>query len=234
METCRKCGRQISEQMKFCPYCGEKKQDEAAQTPAEQNGESGGEFRQEEAKAGGGKPVFTLKRILIAAAVLLIVSMAGMVISWKVKISEARSLYAQARYWNAYSTIRNVPTLGREELIRIKTAGDAGQYYSSYLTIKRIRLSPGASRSRDAYEDAFWDLTFGLYLNLRTLQRGGLDPIEADEYQKFVNIMCDELRETFHMNRTQAEELALSFADMDSVQEMETASASWLAANFFK
>ena len=172
----------------------------------------------------------TLLKVVVA---LLIAIVIGTITLCEIKISNAKTLYAQGEYFKASSLIRNIPTLGREEVSRIKIAGEAGWYYESYLTTKRIRLSSTSSKSQDAYQDAFFDLVFGLYLDLKWSKDEQLNNIERSEYQKFIDLFHCELKSMFFMSDDEITALIDAFASANEVADMHTIANEWLEDNFF-
>lgn len=219
MAVCRHCSRTVKDASNFCPYCG-RKLDAGAVVPAAP------------APVKAGKTL-SKKTIALIALLLAAVIGVGTVISWEVKIDRARAYYVQGEYWQAYWQVRKIPSLGREEVIRYKIAGDAGEFYKSFLTIKRIRLSSTSSRHPDAYRDAFWELTFGLMLNKRWVQEDGLNDIEIDEYEKFIEIHYEELEDVFSMSSKEADRLTEAMEAADEVSDMKELANQWLEENFF-
>ena len=227
MAVCSKCGKPIKEESAFCPYCGTAVKKTAASTA--ENTESS------KKDIGTVKKQISKKAIIMGIVIAIIIAALGSIVICESKIAKAKRLYAQSEYWEAYMQIDNIPTLGREELIRIKTAAFAGSYYDDYLTTKRIRLSSTSSKSRDAYQSAFWELTFGLYIDLGRIngESNKLSDIELDEYQKFVDLFYSELSSMFHMSKAEADKLVARFGELDGVDEMKTAAYDWLDKNFF-
>ena len=225
MAVCSKCGKTIKEESAFCPYCGTAVEEATVKPP--ENTES----NKEDARTV--KKQISKRTIFIGIVVAVIIVAIGSVVICESKITKAKRLYAQSEYWKAYMQIDNIPILGREELIRIKTAASAGNYYDDYLTTKRIRLSSTSSKSRDAYQSAFFDLTFGLYLDLREVNREPcqLNDIELDEYKKLVDIYYSELSSMFHMSKAEADKLVARFGELD-VDGIKTAANDWLDKNF--
>lgn len=228
MKRCDRCDKQIDDNALFCPYCGEKlMQHDQPVSDDDVAGENG---------AGSGlvvKKAVSKKALLKIAAAILVVVMVGVVTFCEVKISDAKKLYAQGEYWEAYFSIRNIPTLGREEVIRIKTAAFAGDNYQSYLITKRIRLSSTSSKSKDAYQDAFFELVFGLYLDLKWSKDEQLNDIERSEYQKFIDLFYRELKSMFFMSDDEITALIDAFASANEVADMHTIANEWLEENFF-
>lgn len=227
MAVCSKCGKTIKEESAFCPYCGAAVEETTVKPPenSESNKEDGRTVKKQISK----------KTVIIGIVIAVIIAALGSVGICESKIAKAKRLYAQSEYWKAYMQIDNIPILGREELIRIKTAAFAGDGYQSYLTTKRIRLSSTGSKSRDAYQSAFWELTFGLYIDLREINREPcqLNDIELDEYEKFVDLYYSELSSMFHMTKAEADKLVARFGELDKVDEMKNAAYDWLDKNFF-
>jgi hypothetical protein len=125
--------------------------------------------------------------------------------------------------------------LGREELLRIETAAYAGYYYGNYLTTKRIRLSSTSNKYKDAYQEAFFDLIFGLYIDIKDIntESNSFNDIQMDEYQKFIDLSYSELLSMFHMSKPEADELVERIKGLDGVDEIKTAANEWLDENFF-
>ena len=224
MSTCRKCFKKIDSDAVFCPYCGEK-------VIIEQEQHS--DIINVAEKPLIEKKKNTKKRIVIMVMIVILTILISVVVSCEIKIANAKKLYIQGEYWSAYSQVRNIPSLGREEVIRIKTAGWAGQYYDDYLTTKRIRLSSTSMKHDDAYRDAFWELTFGLHLDLKWIEDDELNDIEIDEYQKFIDIFYDELQSMFSMSQTEANMLMEQFRNAEEVSDMEDMANGWLDEHFF-
>ena len=224
MIQCSHCFKTLQDDVVFCPYCGQK----VATQNADHLNETTDDSREYTVQKQLSK-----KSVLRAAIALLIFALLGTVVFCEIKIANAKRLYSQAEYWKAYKEVRYIPDLGREDIIRIKIASFAGDQYESYLTIKRIRLSSTSGKYRDAYEDAFWELMFGLYLDLRDVQNDGLNEIEIDEYEKFIDIYYDELDSMFNMSKHEADELVKLLQEIDSVQEKKEATNDWLDDNFF-
>lgn len=227
MAVCLKCGKTIKEESTFCPYCGAAV--EEATTKPLDNIESNKEV------TGTVKKQISKKTIIIGIVIAVIIVVIGSVAICEFKIAKAKRLYAQGEYWEAYMQIDNIPILGREELIRIETAAFAGDGYENYLRIKRIRLSSTGDKSRDAYKSAFWELIFGLYIDLREINREPcqLNDIELDEYEKFVDLYYSGLSSMFHMSKAEADELVAWFGELDEVDELENVAYDWLDNNFF-
>lgn len=224
MSTCRKCLKKIDTDAVFCPYCGEKITSE--QELHFETDSNAGETCSE-------KRAITKKQIILILAAVVAAVLVGVVISCEVKIANAKKLYIQGEYWKAYTQVRNIPSLGREDVIRIKTASWAGEYYDSYLTTKRIRLSSTGSKHPDAYREAFWELTFGLHLDLKRVQDDDLNDIEKDEYQKFIDIFYSELQEMYYMSKTEVDMLMEQYRNAEKVSDMKDIANEWLDVNFF-
>ena len=74
---------------------------------------------------------------------------------------------------------------------------------------------------------------FGLYLNKRELDRGELNRIEQDEYEKFNKLIYKELRKVFYMSKTEADLLVYAFQEADTVDQMHDIANNWLEENFY-
>ena len=227
MVICSNCGKSIKEELTLCPYCGAAMKKTAVK-PSDV-------IELGKRVLGTVKKQISIKTIVIGIIVAAIIGALTSVVICESKIAKAKRLYAQGEYWKAYSQIDNIPTLGREELIRIETAAFAGGDYENYLVIKSIRLSSTSSKSKEAYQDAFWNLTFGLHIDLREINREPcqLNEIELDEYQKFVDLFYSELSSMFHMSNAEADKLMARFEELDELDEMKIAAYDWLDKNFF-
>ena len=229
MRNCEHCNKGIQEDALFCPFCGAPVNTQT-EIDVDQT-ESAKSERTENAFVNKQIPSKSIKKAVIIAAVFLVIVV---VIYGEASIAKAKKYYTQGEYWKAFSAIEHVPTLGREELIRIKTAAFAGDHFSSYLTTKRIRLSSSSSRSRDAYQDAFWELMFGLRLDLRTVEQDALNDIKLSEYEKFIDLYYSELQTTFNMSKAEAKALVNKMGeDGNSVDDMKDICNNWLDDNFF-
>lgn len=228
MAICSKCGKNINNDSAFCPFCG----DNVSQNMDVNESLNANESDKEVLPTN--KQISKRAVIGVIGAIVVMVFLT-IIVTCEIKISNAKSLYAQGEYYEAYRQIRNIPSLGREELIRIKTAADAAWYYEDYLSTKRIRLSSTSSKSKDAYQSAFWELTSGLDYVLRTIdsESENLSKIERDEYQKFINIYYSELSSMFSMSKTEADELVDIFQQLDTSDKMKDVAYKWLDNNFF-
>lgn len=143
MRICRSCSREIKETAVFCPYCGQKWDEEKTL---------------ESASAEGIKLVKTIKvskkSVAIISAVILSILLIAFVVICEMNIAKAKALYSLDKYFQAYKAVEYVPSLGRESLIRIKVTWLAGSEYESYLTTKRIGLKD-ASRTDKYKEETF-------------------------------------------------------------------------------
>lgn len=212
MAVCRHCSRNVKDTSNFCPYCG-RKLEAGEPIPA----------------AAPERKKLSKKTVALIALLLMAVIAVGTVISWEVKIDRARSLYNQAEYWDAHREIKYVPALGREEVYRYKVAWLAGDLYESYL-VNKPNITKG---SEYACREGFWELTFGLYIDLRDVQEDWLNDIQVDEYEKFIEIYYDELRDTFSMSREEADRLMEAMEAADEVKDMKELANQWLEDNFF-
>ncbi len=222
MKICEKCSKSIDDNMLFCPYCGEKVVVETPPENAVVNNIEPSMVREKMSKK---------KLVAIAFSVMAVIMVVGIIIC-EVKISSAERLYRQGEYFKAWSIVREMPALGRENIIRIKTAGYAAEFYETYLHEKQ-RLSSAGSKDEDAYRDAFWELIFGLHINLKDIQNNDLNDIEKDEYQKFINLQYDELSSVFSMSMEEADDLLEEFRQIDESQEMKDIVNKWLDFHFF-
>ena len=224
MSICRKCSKKIDADAIFCPYCGEVVVKEQ---------ESNSTIDDSVEKTCTRKKVITKKRIILVSVVVVVAILIGTVISWEVKIANAKKLYAQGKYTRAYLQICNVPSLGREEVIRFKVLDLAAGGYDDYLTTKRIRISSTDRVHDDAYRDAFGDLMWGLLININRSQDEGLNAIEIDEYQKFRDIYYDELQSMFAMSRAEADMLIEKLNNTKDSSERKDIANRWLDEHFF-
>lgn len=225
MAICSNCGKKIKDDSVFCPFCGEKASVDTSVIESERIKKSEKSFTVEKKISKK-----TLIRMIIVGTVLVLITAIAVC---EAKISNAKRLYAQKEFVKAASEIDSIPSLGREELIRIKTARTAGFYYESYLITKRIRLSDTSSIFKDAYQDAFWELMFGLYSDIRSIKSDYYNEIQKDEFQKFINIIYSELSSEFSMTKEEADELVSVFNQLETTDEQEEAANAWLDANFF-
>lgn len=225
MKKCTYCKKEIDDNSVFCKHCGSRQSDNApAPAPV--------------VKKEGKKIKLTKKHILAIVGAALLTALTVTVIVCEVKIATAKELYYMGEYWDAYREVRSIPNLGRESLIRIKTAAWAGEYYESYKTTKRIRLDDASRYNTDysdkeAYRDAFWELMFGLMLDLRRIDSDSNNAVEKDEYQRFIEMHYRELEDEFYMSREEATLLAEKIDSIDSIDDMESATNEWLDENFF-
>ncbi len=175
----------------------------------------------------------------IAIVTILIIVLVSVAVC-ELRIKKARRLYyGQGEYFQAYQLVENIPTLGREELIRMKIGWLAGDGYESYMITKRIRLSdasPDDYSDQEAYQEAFWELMFGLYVDLREVNNRPeqFNAIELDEYNRFIDLMYSELLLSFHMTREEANALVEKMQQSDDLDAMEKATDQWLDDNFFE
>lgn len=224
MKICRNCSREIKEAAAFCPYCGQKCDDD--NTPESATGEDIKLVK---------KIKVSKKSVTIIVAAVLSVFLVVYVAICEMNITKAKELYALNEYFQAYETVRYVPSLGRESLIRIKIAWRAGDYYESYLSTKQIRLKD-ASRTdkykKEAFQDAFFDLVFGLHLDERDVKSPNLNEIEISEYKKFIGLFKNELKEVFYASESEINRLLEAFEGAE-VKDMNTIANEWLDKNFF-
>ena len=226
MPVCSNCGKAIRDDSVFCQYCGEKVI-ALAEAPSMEE-----EAAASELSVKKRVPKKTFVRCVIG---LILVAMIASVVVCETNIAKARRLYAQDEYFKAFSQIEHIPTLGREEFVRMKIGWVYGGDYHSYLTTKRIRLSSTSSRSRDAYQSAFWELTFGYYICVRDVNNpeSRLNEIQRDEGRKFVERYSSELSSMFHMSRDEANKLAALYQELDGINEKKAAANDWLDRHFF-
>ena len=226
MKECSKCKKSLKDESIYCPYCG---------SPVESNNFQSSHLNPKVESISTIEKQISKKSIVIVIVISILIVIVGSILICEEKIAKAKSLYVQSEYWKAYMQIDGIPTFGREDLIRIKAAAYAGSYYDSYLTTKRIRLSNTSAKSKDAYQSAFWDLIFGLYIDLRTInnEQNDFSSIELDEYKKFVDLFYSELSSMFHMSRSEADTLVKRFDELSSVDDEKSAAYRWLDENFF-
>ena len=227
MIVCSNCGRKIVDDSAFCPYCGSVVTNDLS-TPACNTGII------EKANSSSKKKI-SKKTIAVGILVTVIITIIGTILICEIKIDKAKRLYAQSEFWEAYHEIWHIPKLGREELIRIETAAYAGYYYENYLITKRIRLSGPSIKYKEAYQEAFFELIFGLYIDIKDVnsESNKFNEIEVDEYQKFIDLSYSELSSMFHMSKAEANELVGRFKSLDGVDDIKTAANEWLDENFF-
>lgn len=171
--------------------------------------------------------------------IIILIILLGSAAVCESRIKKARRLYDQGKYYRAYEQIENIPNLGREELIRMKIAWLAADGYENYLITKKIRLVDASADNpfdQEAYKEAFWELIFGLYVDLKDVKNpsGKLSAIELDEYNKFIDLMYSELLFTFYMSRDEANSLVERMLQLDELEEMKKAAHRWLDDNFFE
>ena len=227
MIVCSNCGRKIVDDSAFCPYCGSTVTNDLP-TPA---------CNTEIIEKADSSPKKKISKKTIAVGILaaVVINIIGIILICEYKIDKAKRLYAQSEYWEAYHEIWHIPILGREELIRIETAAYAGYYYENYLTTKRIRLSSTSNKYKDAYQEAFFDLIFGLYIDIKDInsESNSFNDIQLDEYQKFIDLSYSELSSMFHMSKPEADELVERIKGLDGVDEIKAAANEWLDEYFF-
>lgn len=223
MKICTYCKKPIDDNSVFCKHCGSRQSD-SAPTPAP--------VIKKERK----KIKLTKKHIIAIIGTALLTALTITIIVCEVKIATAKELYYMGEYWDAYREVRNIPTLGRESLTRIKTAAWAGEYYESYKITKRIRLDD-ASRydlfDFSAYRDAFWELMFGLHMDLQWIDYDSMNAIEIDEYERFIEMHYRELESEFYMSKEEADRLCEKLEFLDDIDDMKSACNDWLEENFF-
>ena len=215
MAVCRHCSRTVKDTMNFCPYCGKKLEGDVSPVVP--------------AAAPKERKKVSKKTIALVALLLVVVIAVGTVISWEVKIDRARSLYNQAEYWAAYKQVKYVPALGREAVYRYKVAWLAGDMYESYL-VKKPNITKGYEYG---CREGFWELIFGLYIAARDVHDDRLNDVQVDEYEKFIEIYYEELRDTFSMSREEADRLLEAMEEADEVKDMKELANQWLEDNFF-
>lgn len=226
MKVCVKCGKSLKDESLFCPYCG---------TAVENKVTSSTDVKTSQVDTGTVEKQVSKKTIRIGILIAIVIFAIGTVVVCESKISKAKRLYAQSEYWKAYMEVKHIPSLGREDLIRIKTASLAGSSYHDYLLTKRIQISGHSYVSWDTYEDAFFDLVFGLYIDLREINKepSELNAIERDEYQKFIDLFYSELSSMFNMSKAEADKLVERFNENKDVDKDKDAANEWLQKNFF-
>lgn len=228
---CANCGKELFESDQYCKYCGTKNEGYKF------SNDDTNEDNQGKLSASNIKIISSLKKLpkktkgLLAFAIIVLIVLLSVGIS-EIRISKAVVLYNNNEYYKAARLVRHIPNLGRSDLIRIKTARYAGDFYESYLTTKRIRLANGSTKDKDAYRTCFWDLTFGLYIALRNVKTCD-NEIEKDEYQKFIDIYYNELQTEFHMSRNDIDVLMDRFESASSVDVEKDMANRWLDGYFF-
>lgn len=221
MQTCRNCFRHIDDDIAYCPYCGNR----VYVTPVPP-------VPVAEHPAPPRKPISKKKlAIIIIACILLVAQSIGIVVC-ETRIYQAKQLYAQGEYYKAYSLVRLIPPLGREKVIRIKTARWAADSYESHLSRKRKHMDKDGRMDEYDYQNSLFDLIFQLYLNKRALETYDLNRIEQDEYEKFTKLIYKELREVFYISEAEADLLVYAFQEA-SVDQMYDIANNWLEENFY-
>ena len=219
MQTCRNCFRHIDDDIAYCPNFGNR----VYVTPVPP-------VPVTEHPAPPRKPISKKKlAIIIIACILLVAQSVGIVVC-ETRIYQAKQLYDQGEYSDAYKLVREIPVLGRESLIRIKAAWDAGRSYESYLI---VYLHDDGDIYVAAYDDALLELVSGLSHIKRMLDRGELNSIEQDEYEKFSKLIYEELQREFHMSKTEVDNLVSVYQEASTYDQIREVINTWLEENFY-
>ena len=104
-----------------------------------------------------------------------------------------------------------------------------GDWYESYL-VKKPNITKG---SEYACREGFWELVFGLHIAARDVHDDWLNAVQVDEYEKFIEIYYEELRDTFSMSREEADRLLDAMEAADEGKDMKELANQWLEENFF-
>ncbi len=171
----------------------------------------------------------SMKKRKIASIILIFVLILIKVICiCETRIAVATVLYNLEKYQLACSQIICVPSLGRENVTRMKMAGFVGKYYEQYIVDKSTHtLSDNYSSSSD-YENRFFDLSYGLYICINYIQSGKLNDVQEDECHKFADIFYNELRIQFMMSKNDSNQLVVDLSRADNKAEMKYISNKWL------
>lgn len=174
-----------------------------------------------------------LSKMQIAGIVfgVLIVGLLIYTVICEKKLEEGYDLYKTGHYLDAKDTIKIVPVLNREKVIRIRMAAFVAFDYEMFLKTKKIRIN--SSGSKDAYREGFKELINGLRFCKLCAESEKYSDIQREECEDIMGLYYKELYSVYGMGKGAAREFLIEYEGMSSYEE-ERARDKWLDEYFFE